>query len=200
MSESFATPWTGAHQAPLFMGFFRQEYWNRLPFPPPGDLPNPEMEPVSPALAGRFFTAESSRKRITNHAATQTRLPGDTVNSPLHPHTVNHRYLMFIDIVYCCLLLLMFIPHLPSHLIFSSLLFLMILNIVQFLSCLDSPDSSLSRLVFPPLLTVQRRAERIQLWWTLSLKAGTGLHWLFLPRTQHHAESSTSLGSTGFEA
>ena len=45
--------------APLSMGFFRQEYWGRLPCPPPGDLPDPEVEPrssTSPALAGRFFT------------------------------------------------------------------------------------------------------------------------------------------------
>ena len=58
MSESFAIPWTVAHQAPLSMGFPRQEYWSGLPFPPPGDLPDPGIKPVSPALAGRFFTAE----------------------------------------------------------------------------------------------------------------------------------------------
>ena len=45
-----ATPWTVAHEAPLSMGFPRQEYWSGVPFPPPGDLPNPGMEPVSPAL------------------------------------------------------------------------------------------------------------------------------------------------------
>ena len=45
-----ATPWTAAHQAPLSMGFPRQEYWSGLPFPPPGDLPNLGTEPVSPAL------------------------------------------------------------------------------------------------------------------------------------------------------
>ena len=53
------TPWTIAHQAPLSMQSFRQEYWSGLPFPPPGDLPHPGTEPlslVSPALAGRFFT------------------------------------------------------------------------------------------------------------------------------------------------
>ena len=50
-----ATLWTVAHQASLSMGFSRQKYWNRLPCPPPGDLPNPGMEPASPALAGRFF-------------------------------------------------------------------------------------------------------------------------------------------------
>ena len=46
-SLTLVTPWTVAHQAPLSMGFFRQEYWSRWPFPPPGDLPNPEIEPVS---------------------------------------------------------------------------------------------------------------------------------------------------------
>ena len=46
----FATPWTVAHQAPGSMGFSRHEYWSGLPFPFPGDLPNPGIEPVSPAL------------------------------------------------------------------------------------------------------------------------------------------------------
>jgi len=45
--------------APLSMGFPRQEGWNGLPFPSPGDLPNPGIEPASPALAGGFFTTES---------------------------------------------------------------------------------------------------------------------------------------------
>ena len=45
----FATPWTVAHQAPLSMGFSRQEYWSGLPFPSPGDLPDPGIEPRSPA-------------------------------------------------------------------------------------------------------------------------------------------------------
>ena len=56
------TPWTVAHQAPLSMGFSRQEYWSGLPCPPPGDLPDPGIEPVSltsPALAG-FFTASAT--------------------------------------------------------------------------------------------------------------------------------------------
>ena len=46
----FVTPWTVAHQAPLSMGFSRQEYWSGLPFPSPGDLSNPGIEPTSPAL------------------------------------------------------------------------------------------------------------------------------------------------------
>ena len=54
----FVTPWTVAHQASLSMGFSRQEYWSGLPFPPPGDLPNPGIEPTSPALEGWFFTTE----------------------------------------------------------------------------------------------------------------------------------------------
>ena len=48
-SYSFVTPWTAAWQVPLSMGSPRQEYWNGLPFPSPGDLPNPEIAPTSPA-------------------------------------------------------------------------------------------------------------------------------------------------------
>ena len=46
----FVTPWTVAYQAPQSMGFSRQEYWSGLPFPSPGDLPDPGIEPRSPAL------------------------------------------------------------------------------------------------------------------------------------------------------
>ena len=49
--QLFVTLWTVAHQAPLSLGFSRQEYWSGLPFPPPGDVLNPGMEPASPALA-----------------------------------------------------------------------------------------------------------------------------------------------------
>ena len=48
--QLFATPWTVAYQAPWFMGFSREEYWSGLPFPSPGDLPNPGIEPRSFAL------------------------------------------------------------------------------------------------------------------------------------------------------
>ena len=61
-SDCFATPWTVTCQASLSMGFPRQEYWSGLPFPSPGDLPNPRMEPESPSLAGRFFTTEPPGK------------------------------------------------------------------------------------------------------------------------------------------
>ena len=58
LSASFVTSWTAAHQAPLSMGFSRQEYWSGLLCPPPGDLPYPRIEPMSSALPGRFFTPE----------------------------------------------------------------------------------------------------------------------------------------------
>ena len=50
LCPTLATPWTVACQAPLAMGFSRQEYWNGLPFPSPGDLPDPGIEPGSPRL------------------------------------------------------------------------------------------------------------------------------------------------------
>ena len=55
--QLFGTLWTVAHQVPLSMGFPRQEYWSRMPFPPPGDLPDPGISSTSllfPALVGRF--------------------------------------------------------------------------------------------------------------------------------------------------
>ena len=63
MSDS-AIPPTVAHQAPVSMGFSRQEYWSELPFPSPGDLPSPGIKPASPALAGGLFTTESPGKSI----------------------------------------------------------------------------------------------------------------------------------------
>ena len=59
------TPWTSAHQAPLSMGYLRQEYWNGLPCPPPGDLPDPVIKPTAPVslvLACMFFTIEPPGK------------------------------------------------------------------------------------------------------------------------------------------
>ena len=55
-----ATPWTVSHQVPLSMGFLRQEFWSRLPFTPPGDLPDPGVKPASPALQADSLPAESS--------------------------------------------------------------------------------------------------------------------------------------------
>ena len=61
--QLFAAPWTVAHQAPLSMGFFKQEYWSRLPFPSPGDLPDPGIEPAyfaSPVMASGFLTTSTT--------------------------------------------------------------------------------------------------------------------------------------------
>ena len=63
VSNSFVTPWTVFRQAPLSMGFSMQEYWSGLPGPPPGDLPDPGIEPMSlmsPALGCWFFTSSST--------------------------------------------------------------------------------------------------------------------------------------------
>ena len=58
----FATPWTVAHQAPLSMGFSRQEYWSGLPFPSIWDLPSPRIEPRSPALQADSLSSEPPGK------------------------------------------------------------------------------------------------------------------------------------------
>ena len=66
---SFATPRTVAHQAPLSMGFPRQLYWSGLPFPPPGDLSDPGIEPASPvypSLAGGFSITEPPNRLYPN--------------------------------------------------------------------------------------------------------------------------------------
>ena len=65
------TPWLIAIHALLFMGFPRQEYWSRLPYPPPGDLPDPDIKPaplMSPALAGSFLALVPPEKPINSYA------------------------------------------------------------------------------------------------------------------------------------
>ena len=65
--QLFLTPWIVAHQASLAIGFPKQEYWSGLPFPSPGDLPDPGIKPESPAssaLMGRFFTTEPPGKPV----------------------------------------------------------------------------------------------------------------------------------------
>ena len=63
----FATPWTVAYQGPLSMGFSRQEYWSGLPFPSPGYLPNPGIEPRSSALQADALPSEPPGKPIKFH-------------------------------------------------------------------------------------------------------------------------------------
>ena len=64
VASDFATPWTVAYQAPPSMGFSRQEYWSGLPFPSPGDLPNPGIDPGSPTLQADALTSEPPHKTI----------------------------------------------------------------------------------------------------------------------------------------
>ena len=62
----FGAPWTVACQTPLSMGFPRQESWRGLPFPSSGDLPDPEVKPLSLALAGGFFTTSATWEALSN--------------------------------------------------------------------------------------------------------------------------------------
>ena len=87
MSDCSVTPRTVAHQIPLSMKFSRQEYWNGLPFPSPGDLPHPRTEPTSPALAVGFFTTLPPGKpsmMIYNRLKDQQALFLDSKLSDMH--------------------------------------------------------------------------------------------------------------------
>ena len=64
LCQLFETPWTGVCQAPLSMGFSRQEYWSELPFPSPGDLPDPGIEPRSPTLEEEDFNLLATREAL----------------------------------------------------------------------------------------------------------------------------------------
>ena len=73
----FETPWTVTHQAPLSVEFSKQEYWNGLPFPTPGDLPNQRTDLASlapPALAGRVFTTSAARQKQSSESSVAPRL------------------------------------------------------------------------------------------------------------------------------
>ena len=77
----FTTQWTVAHQAPLSMGFSRQEYWSGLPCPPPGYLSHPGIELaslLSPALADRFFTINATRGSQTKASIHQFSFPSNS--------------------------------------------------------------------------------------------------------------------------
>ena len=77
------TPGTVAHQAPLSMGFSRQEYWSGLPFRPPGDLPDPGIQPASPALQADSLPSEPpGTKAFTLHSFV-----------PLFPESTSHLFL-----------------------------------------------------------------------------------------------------------
>ena len=89
MFNLFPTLWTVARQAPLSMGFSRQEYWSGLPFPSPGDLSDPRIEPtslMSPALAGGFFTASATREALRNSTRPELRPTWQACGAADYPH------------------------------------------------------------------------------------------------------------------
>ena len=95
MSDSFATPWTVAHQAPLCMGFPRQEEWSGLTFPSPGDLPHPGIQPVSPASQADSFPL--SYLGSPSHRPSKNSFPGLCPNKtwfmrPVGSLNLAHRY------------------------------------------------------------------------------------------------------------
>ena len=95
----FATPWTVARQAPLFMRLPRQEYWSGLPFLSPGDLPDPGIELESltcPALAGRFFTAAAA-KSLQSCSTLCDLIEGSSPGSPI-PGILQARTLEWVAI------------------------------------------------------------------------------------------------------
>ena len=92
----FAAPWTVAYQASLSMGFSRQEYWSGLPFPSPGDLPDPGIEPGRPALEADALTSEPpgsfarSKFGVPNRVITHSRPPAvgsltNQLSTPIRP-------------------------------------------------------------------------------------------------------------------
>ena len=119
----FATPWTVAHQAPLSMGFPRQEYWRGLPFPTSGNLPDLGIEPLSPVLVGGYLTSTPYGKpiHIEVHFSSVTQLCPTLCNPmdcsmpgfPIHHQLPCLLKLMFIklvmpsnSVILCCPLLL----------------------------------------------------------------------------------------------
>ena len=79
----FATPWTVAYQAPPSMGLSRQDYWSGLPFPSPGDLPDPGIEPGSPTLEAAALTSEPPGKPLVLRRVTAKGAHGEDDGTPL---------------------------------------------------------------------------------------------------------------------
>ena len=98
--QLFVTPWTVAHQDPLSMGFSRQEYWSGLPFPSPGDLPDPGIEPRSPTLQSDALTSEppgKPRKAMTNLNSI-LKIRDITLVTKVHPI----KAIVFLVVMYEC--------------------------------------------------------------------------------------------------
>ena len=84
--QLLATPWTVAHQAPLSMGFSRQEYWSGLPFPSPGDLPDPGIEPGSSASQADALPSEPPGKPFSSqvNVSSLRKHPGHPLEEVIH--------------------------------------------------------------------------------------------------------------------
>ena len=98
--QLFATPWTVAHQAPPFMGFFRKEYWSGLPYPSPGDLPDPGIEPRSPTLQANALTsaaATAAAKSLQSCLTLCDPIDGSSPGSPI-PGILQARTLEWVAI------------------------------------------------------------------------------------------------------
>ena len=91
MPDSFATPWTIAYQAPLSIGFSRQEYCSGLPFPSPGDLPDPGIELGSPALQADSLPSEPAIILVTQFCL----IFCDPMDCSMPGFPVRHQLLMF---------------------------------------------------------------------------------------------------------
>ena len=93
--QTLVTPWTVACQAPLSMGFSRQEYWSGLPFPSPGDLPNPGMEPRSPLLQVDSLPAEPQGKPRNTGVGSLPLLQGLFLTQGLNRHPLYCRWILY---------------------------------------------------------------------------------------------------------
>ena len=93
--QLFSTPWTVAHEAPPCMEFSRQEYWSGLPFLSPGDLPDPGIEPKSPALQADSLLSEPPRKPKTTVVGSLFLLQGIFPNQELKRGLPHCRWILY---------------------------------------------------------------------------------------------------------
>ena len=98
----FATPWTIAYQAPLSMGFPRQECWSGLPFPSPGDLPDPGIEPGSPALQADALPSEPPGTMTMGRVVIKIKWPNSCKAVSMFPDTGNRVSINFTEILSSC--------------------------------------------------------------------------------------------------
>ena len=93
--QLFATPWTVACQSPLSMGFSRQAYWSGLPFPSPGDLPNPGIEPRSPVLQADTLSSEPPGKSKNTGVGCHSLLQEIFLTHGLNPGLPHYRQMLY---------------------------------------------------------------------------------------------------------